>query len=104
MGMNTDFIKLLANHMENRPFEVQVTQELKMLAQNHQLSPIVYYQTKDDTLRLSYLQAINAYTQRKALLDQIIEAFSDIPYYIVKGLAVLLSRRNYTSSSSLYLV
>ena len=88
MGMNTDFIKLLANHMENRPFEVQVTQELKMLAQNHQLSPIVYYQTKDDTFRLSYLQAINVYTQRKALLDQIIEAFSDIPYYIVKGLNV----------------
>lgn len=70
--MNTDIIKLLSNHIEKQPCKIHVTPELKSLAESHQLIPIVYYQTKDDSLRLPYLQAINAYTQRTALLKQII--------------------------------
>ncbi len=59
-----------------------------MYAKSHQILPIVYYQTKDDALKSAYFQAISSYTQRKALLNQITEAFSDIPFYTVKGVAV----------------
>lgn len=48
----------------------------------------MYYQTRETSLFQSYLHAISTYTQRRALLAQIIGAFSVIPYYTVKGISV----------------
>lgn len=84
----TDFLKLLSDFLANRPSNYTLTQELTSLAQSHQVLPIIYYQTKDELMYQSYLQAVYFFTQRKGLIQQITKAFSDIPFFIVKGMSI----------------
>lgn len=86
--MNSAFIRMLSEHIEKKKSSIVVSQEMLSSAASHQVTPILYYQTRDESLYGSYLQAISSYTQRAKLLDQIEAAFSDIPFYTVKGIAV----------------
>ena len=85
--MNSDLITILSDFINNKPTAIPVLEETIALAKSHQVLPIVYYQTKETSLYQSYLQAVSVYTQRKALLAKITEAFSDIPFYTVKGIS-----------------
>lgn len=84
----SDFIKLLSDYLRNKKSDISLSPELMHLADTHQLTPILYHQTKDASLRSSYLQAVSAYAKRKTILNQISEALVDIPYYTVKGITV----------------
>ncbi len=86
--MNSDFLQILSDFLNAKSFEGLISDEIVSLARSHQVLPIIYYQTKNELLKNHYLQAISIYTQRKALLNQITEAFSDIPFYTVKGVSV----------------
>ena len=87
--MKNDILALLSDYLNTRNSNnMTATQEIIAVAQAHQVLPIVYYQTKDTTLRLAYIKAISTYTQRRALLEQINSAFSEIPFFIAKGMTV----------------
>ena len=86
--MNTTIIQLLSDHLNGARSAAAVSPEDIDLAASHQLLPIVYYQTKDASAHRAFLQSICSYTQRSALLQQIDEAFLEIPYYTVKGLSM----------------
>lgn len=88
-GMNQSFFRLISDYLAGiKSSSVSIPSNLNALAQSHQIAPIIYYQTNDQKLKSAYLQAISVYTQRKALLKQITEALSEIPFYIVKGITV----------------
>jgi len=62
--------------------------DISLIAQAHQLAPIIYYQTKQKSLYNYYLQAVSIYTQRKTIMSQIGTSLGRIPFYIVKGLSI----------------
>ena len=88
LSMNTDLFKIVKEHLHNQASDVKISTELAFLAKTHQLAPMLYYQTRDKALYHFYLQAVSAYTQRKTILEQITDAFSEIPFYIVKGFSI----------------
>ncbi len=84
-----DLIVLLSDYVNNKAsLGITVTHELVELAQDHQVAPIVFFQTKDKSLYQYYLGAISSYTKRQNLLCQITDALGDILFYSVKGLSV----------------
>lgn len=70
------------------PLEISVPKGIVSIAKAHQISPILFYQTKDNALYQSYLHTISIYTQRVNLLEQIKKALDDTSFYTVKGIAV----------------
>lgn len=86
--MNRDLVGILADHLKSKSSNVPVSPEVISLAQSHQVLPIVYYQTKESTLSSVYFQAISLYVRRNALLEQIKDALSGIPFFMVKGFSV----------------
>jgi hypothetical protein len=61
--------------------------KLKYYAKIHEVSGIVFYQTKLEQFRSDYLFAIYSYTNRQEITKELTDKF-DFPWFVVKGLEV----------------
>ena len=66
----------------------EISSDLIQLSERHQVTPILYYQTKNKSCRNSYLYAISNYTQRKNNINEIKTHLSQFQFCIIKGLSV----------------
>ncbi len=83
-------LMILSDYLNGRKSELTLNDDVRRLAKNHEVTSLVYYQTKDEKLQNSYYNAVRDFSVRKSFLEKIKAEFLNvgIEYYFVKGIKV----------------
>ena len=84
----TFFLNTLSEHIRGAKTEVPSDidiEEVKTYASEHQVEPILYYQTKLDAFRQAYYAQLIMYDHRCSIIAGVLKEMGDLPYVIMKG-------------------